>query len=769
VTPTPVRSWQDVLAHQRNGNYEQAIADYQALLTRQPEPEDVAQILYHLGETYLLARQYPEAVETLNRWLALEPEATTTAYARFLRGAAHHAWGDVLLAQAGAGGRGASLPPDVVEHWEAALADYQAYRDSQDLVNDVVSLRMGELLARLGRDEEAVVAYEAAAAGEFAPTGTRVAALQGLGEAHQAMGEYDAAVKAFQRAYYLTDDVAQRATLGYAVAEAYQAWGQQESAARWWRTVAIQYPRTPEAYHAVQDLAAAGDQTLSFFQKGLVYYYNADYEAAVAAFHAHADTDPAHTGEAHYYAGLARQRQGRHTSAIAEFRVLINTHPGDALFGDAWLAIASSQEALGDVKSAIETYRTFARLYPSHKQAEEALYRAAELVAQAANCRPAIDLYLQVSERYPGGRYAERARFQAGLCRYRLREYAEALAIWEPLTRREDASAAQALFWTGKAALALGDRERAQASLSRAAELAPDSYYGLRAREQLGDSLSAGDTADEPADRRAFEKWLLEWTGRTADDLAAEEEALRSSPRFRRAEEFLALNLRQEAETEVRLLRAAAWDRPLALYRLALALRELGFHALAISCAERLAALSPAGAIHQAPVYLQQLAYPRAYADLVEPQATSHGIDPLLFYALIRQESRFNPLATSRAAARGLTQVIPSTGRAIARSLKMRDFQVEDLYRPHVSVLFGAAYLGAQLETFEGVIPLALAAYNGGPGNARRWRQSSDDVDLAVESIHLAETALYVRAVTEQYARYRALYPSLITTETRQP
>jgi len=673
-----VRSWQDALVLQRNGNYDQAIVDYQVLLARQPEPDDEVQILYHLAETYFLDRQYPEAVEAFDRLLSMEPGDELAAHARFLKGAAHHAWGDALMAEAGAGAQ--DPPPAAVEHWEAALADYRAYQAARDLVDDVVGLRVGELLAKLGRYQEAITAYDRAAANELAPTGVQVAALQGLGEAYQALEEYEAAADAFERAYVLTRDPAQKAALGYAAANAYQAWGREEIAARWWRAVALGYPRTPEAYRAVLDLTAAGDESLTFFQKGMVYYYNADYEAAIRAFHAHADTDQAHDGAAHYYAGRARQRQNLHARAIAEFQVLIRTHPADPLFDDAWLAIAESQQAMGDLRGAIQTYLTFARLYPAWEQADLAIYRAAELVAQAANCRPAITLYLRVSEGYPAGRYADQARFRAGLCHYRLREYADAIATWEPLTGQGDSGVqAQALFWIGKAALALGDEDRARADLTRAAEVAPDGYYSLRARELLGDLARSGSSGTKANDQDAFEEWLLGWTGQTGDDLRFAGEHLQASSRLRRAVELLALNLRGEAEAELQLLRAEAWHDPLALYRLTLALHDLGFHALAISCAERVAALSPAGSITGAPIYLQQLAYPRAYAGLVEPQALSHRIDPLLFYALIRQESRFEPTATSRAAARGLTQVIPSTGWFIARKLGIRDFQVEEL------------------------------------------------------------------------------------------
>ena len=134
----------------------------------------------------------------------------------------------------------------------------------------------------------------------------------------------------------------------------------------------------------------------------------------------------------------------------------------------------------------------------------------------------------------------------------------------------------------------------------------------------------------------------------------------------------------------------------------------------------------------------------------------------LLLLAVVRQESFFDPLAGSTAGAVGLTQVIPATGEAIARDLAIADFQLEYLYRPAASLRFGAHYLQQQLDAFDVNVYHALGAYNGGPGNAERWRKAAgDDVDRFVEEIDFSQTKAYLQLVLENLARYRRLYEGL--------
>jgi soluble lytic murein transglycosylase len=161
----------------------------------------------------------------------------------------------------------------------------------------------------------------------------------------------------------------------------------------------------------------------------------------------------------------------------------------------------------------------------------------------------------------------------------------------------------------------------------------------------------------------------------------------------------------------------------------------------------------------EAPRFLARLRYPLYFADLIVPVATAYGIDPLLLFATVRQESLFDGIATSYATAQGLMQIIPATGEYIAIKLGWTDYQNSDLYRPVVSVQFGTYYLWEQLQTFEGDTFAALAAYNAGPGNAAGWKQvAPDDPDAFVEAITFEQPQTYVMHIYEQYAIYAALY-----------
>ena len=161
-----------------------------------------------------------------------------------------------------------------------------------------------------------------------------------------------------------------------------------------------------------------------------------------------------------------------------------------------------------------------------------------------------------------------------------------------------------------------------------------------------------------------------------------------------------------------------------------------------------------------APEALQRLAYPLPYADLLSARAQEANLDPLLLAALVRQESLFEKVAESYAGARGLGQVMPATGEGIAGNLGLTDFVLDDLYRPSVSIRFAAYYLQLQLKRFDNQILIALAAYNGGPGNTLRWLELSgdDDLDLFVEVITASQSRIYLQRVYEQYLVYERLY-----------
>ena len=136
------------------------------------------------------------------------------------------------------------------------------------------------------------------------------------------------------------------------------------------------------------------------------------------------------------------------------------------------------------------------------------------------------------------------------------------------------------------------------------------------------------------------------------------------------------------------------------------------------------------------------------------------GSDPALVYAVMREESTYQPSAESPAGALGLMQIIPPTADRIAQSLGVASFEQESLFNPDTNIRFGAYYLKDLLGRFDGSSPLAIAAYNAGPEAVTEWR-TRDGVlahDAFVESIPYGETRRYLRRVLRSYRMYHVLY-----------
>jgi len=149
---------------------------------------------------------------------------------------------------------------------------------------------------------------------------------------------------------------------------------------------------------------------------------------------------------------------------------------------------------------------------------------------------------------------------------------------------------------------------------------------------------------------------------------------------------------------------------------------------------------------------------PRAYEWLVVPAANRYGLDPNLLLAVMRVESAYQKHIVSYAGAVGLMQIMPRTGQLIAHALGEDGFTPADLLDPRINLEFAAWYLASLLQRFDGRLPLAIAAYNGGPHNVRRWIQESargTPLDVLLERIPFTQTHRYVRKVLVSYRAYR--------------
>jgi soluble lytic murein transglycosylase len=163
----------------------------------------------------------------------------------------------------------------------------------------------------------------------------------------------------------------------------------------------------------------------------------------------------------------------------------------------------------------------------------------------------------------------------------------------------------------------------------------------------------------------------------------------------------------------------------------------------------------------RAPLALWQLSYPRPYSATVELAAAEFDTDPLLIWAVMREESRYDPEALSYVGARGLMQVMPSSQAWIAEQLG-EDISPGDAFTPKAIIRMGAWFLHFLVDYFEGDLELAIAAYNGGAGSVDIWQADPrvSDRDDLLRWIGYGETREYLGRVSLSYRVYQALYGS---------
>jgi soluble lytic murein transglycosylase len=524
------------------------------------------------------------------------------------------------------------------------------------------------------------------------------------------------------------------------LAEAARRRGDLAGAGERYRTLVVDYPSTRRAGNALvalnqYDLA----HLISYHEAGLVRFHQREYERAIGGFEtqlAQGGSEAEQAGAA-YYRALALARQGRESAARAAFEEVAARYPASPHAPEALFRIARAHEEAERYGQAADGYRAAAAANPESDAGQIALFRAGFALHQA-------------------GRYEEA-----------LAAWAQALPVAAPRVVRSATLGqtlnprAATLFWSGKTLAHLGRQGEARARWEEAAAAGPDDFYGLRARALLAGDADAPATGIDaarlapPTTDDGLTAWLAGY-GADAGALAAE---LAADAAWRRGALLWALGKRSEAGWEFDDLRERFAADPPRLYTLAVALRDLGAPNLALGAAHRIWTGSGVRSVYDLPRSVRALIFPAPYADLVVAQTARWNVDPLLFLALMRQESLFDPRAESSARARGLTQVIPSTARDIARALG-RQVEDDDLFKPALSIEFGAYYFGQALRQFRGSPYPALAGYTAGPGVAARWlrQPGASDPDLYAEQIPYAETYTYVRHIYEYYRLYRDLY-----------
>ncbi len=748
-TPTPAPRMRVQLGDQalRNGDWEAALREYQTALGAAPEAELKAAALLGIGRTYLQQGKSQEAYDTLATLVQSYPDSEKVPSAFF------------ALAQAFT----------ALERYPEAAQAYTEYLTRRPgLIDGYVLELRGD--ARF-------------AAGDY------LAAAQDFRLAVQAPGLLDATFLEMKeaRSYALAgdtttalaryDDLYRRTTNEYTKAlinlrkgQIFTDLGQLDQAHAVFQESVNLFPTSYDSYSALVALVDAG-VPVDDLSRGLVDYYAGQYGAALAALDRYLQNNPADPGTARYISGLANRELGGFQAAIRDWDKLIQNYPDHAYWDRAWEEKAYTEWFyLEQYPEAVQTLLDFVTQAPAHPRAAEFLFDAAGVAERSGDLGQAGELYERVANLYPADERAERALFLSGIAHYRQGDYAGAFLTFQRLAGlvQDKGERAKANFWIGKAQEKLGDTTAARVSWETAADLDPTGYYSERAVDLLSQRApytppDAYDlTYDAAAEQQKAERWLARTFGLPENTDFNGLGELASDPRLQRGAELWEIGLTSEARGEFEDLRQAIQDDPLQTYRLARYLSELGLYRSAALAARQvltLAGMDDAGTLN-APTFFNRLRCPVHFSELILPLAEKYNLHPLFVFSLVRQESLFESFVRSSAAASGLMQIMPATGADIAKNLGWPpDFTTADLNRPLVNVTLGMDYLDTQRNLFDGNLFAALAAYNGGPGNANEWlKLAGNDPDLFLEVIRYAETRDYVRSIYEIFNIYRRLY-----------
>jgi soluble lytic murein transglycosylase len=558
--------------------------------------------------------------------------------------------------------------------------------------------------------------------------------------AHDEAGDLAGAEAAYRAALSGVEAGGERARIHHWLAERRLEAGDTAAAVEAWRSALSSGPLTRWGAGAALALlrvdALEADQALEASRSLAA---GDDPSEALRALALHEAPEP-WPAELRFERARLLARAGRRGDAVDVYRALSDGGgPADRRLGarilETWADLRRSQGRTGDVALLREW---LLERYPESPEAVDVVFFRGDAAHDRGDLAEAARAYDLIQTMNPELNRAGLARMRRAQIHLERGERPEALQTFLgyladfPSGRRWE----EATYWAARLHLRAGREAEADRLLEGLSRRAPLSYYtvlgaGLRGRE-YGVEWAPEAAAAAPAPPA----WMQ--GGLAALDLfaaAGMEEA--------RAVTLAAMDdrARGEGPASILALGAALVDRgeTLTAIRLGWEARDQGM------------AWTPE---------LLRLVYPLPHEAMVVRAARERGLDPGLVAALIRQESAFDADIVSSAGAVGLMQVMPPTGRELARRIGPSDFSTESLEVPEINLHLGTRFLRDMWDRYDGRLTLVLSAYNAGPTRATRWRRfpEAGDAERFVERIPFAETRGYVKLVLRNMALYRALH-----------
>jgi soluble lytic murein transglycosylase len=305
-----------------------------------------------------------------------------------------------------------------------------------------------------------------------------------------------------------------------------------------------------------------------------------------------------------------------------------------------------------------------------------------------------------------------------------------------------------ALYWLGRSAERSGNPGRARAYYDKAIARFPETYFAHAAAARVAKMPASDEDVPEflakippPPALRAFDEPI---PPAVAD-------------RWARAQALRSIAFDSSAELELKSAYFATYS-PRFLLEAAQAAFDQGHFGTGMAYGRLIVPNFDSRKIDEVPAIVWKTLYPLPYEAALRREAARNNFDPMLAAGLIRQESTFQADAVSHANAIGLMQVLPKTGKVLAKQLKVK-YTKNKLFEPDYNLQLGMVYI-AELLRATGAPEYAAAAYNAGEDRIALWKseRNYDEIPELVESIPFTETREYVQVVLRNAEVYRAVY-----------
>jgi tetratricopeptide (TPR) repeat protein len=418
-----------------------------------------------------------------------------------------------------------------------------------------------------------------------------------------------------------------------------------------------------------------------------------------------------------------------------------------------WLAhTVRAQGTLGDYDRAIRAGEVLIELYPEDRETGDALWWLAQRIESKQNFDAAVPVYERLIKGCPTQFRAANAALHIADTELARGRRVEAAAAYERLgdTFLDSRHRDYAYYKGAQLASAAGNESRAQDKLQKAAGAGVGRFYAHRALDRLG--RDGGRNLKVDGSRP-----VLQVMPEAQAPIPPTPALFRESLQYKRLQFFGRYGLDEGEWEALDLLRRLGADPGQEIFYQPIA--EAGFAHTALQFASHHG--WGGDGLEKSPARMR-LELPRAYWQDAIALGRETGVDPYLMLAVAKQESTYRATVQSHAGATGVMQLMPNTAKWLVDVEDgIHQEHYANLKSPANSLRLGAFYLRRMINTYDGNLVYAIAAYNGGPGNVNKWRKQNptSDLDAWIESIPYTETRDYVRKVLGYYAAYHSLYP----------